>query len=115
MGDEWLEGGFFLVQNVDLDHGGQRIKGIEIIGHEKGFGATEPSKDLTSRFFDNAGCPAEDGDAEAERVTSDRRATGASHRRERPSTEYPAGSRLATGPWGRQPFPWSGSPDNPSR
>jgi hypothetical protein len=51
---EWMEGGFFLVQRVDLEQYGQRIKGIEIIGHERPFGA-EPSEDTKSRFYDNMG------------------------------------------------------------
>ncbi|HEY9421961.1 MAG TPA: hypothetical protein VIW92_11150 [Thermoanaerobaculia bacterium] len=45
---EWMEGGFFLVQRVDLVQYGQRIKGIEVIGHERQFGA-EPSEDIKSR------------------------------------------------------------------
>lgn len=51
---EWMEGGFFLIQHVDLEHDGQRIKGIEIIGHERLFGA-EPSEDIKSRFYSNTG------------------------------------------------------------
>jgi hypothetical protein len=51
---EWMEGGFFLIQRVDLEQHGQRIKGIEIIGHERQFGA-EPSEDIKSRFYDNVG------------------------------------------------------------
>lgn len=51
---EWMEGGFFLMQHVDLDHDGQKIKGIEIIGHERTFGA-EPSDDIKSRFYDTMG------------------------------------------------------------
>ncbi len=51
---EWMEGGFFLIQHVDLEQFGQRIKGIEIIGHEKPFGS-EPSEDIKSRFYDNMG------------------------------------------------------------
>jgi len=51
---EWMEGGFFLLQDVDLEQDGQRIKGIEIIGHERPFGA-EPSQDITSRFYDSMG------------------------------------------------------------
>ena len=35
---EWIEGGFFLIQRVDLEQYGQRIKGLEIIGHERPFG-----------------------------------------------------------------------------
>jgi hypothetical protein len=49
-----MEGGFFLVQRVDLEQYGQRVKGIEIIGHERPFGA-EPSQDIKSRFYDNTG------------------------------------------------------------
>jgi hypothetical protein len=51
---DWLEGGFFLLQHVDLEQYGQRIKGIEVIGHERPFGA-EPAEDITSRFYDNTG------------------------------------------------------------
>ena len=51
---EWREGGFFLLQHVDLEQDGQRIEGIEIIGHEQPFGA-EPSADIRSRFYDNHG------------------------------------------------------------
>ena len=46
---EWMEGGFFLIQRVDLEQHGQRIKGLEIIGHEKPFGS-EPSEEIKSRF-----------------------------------------------------------------
>jgi hypothetical protein len=51
---EWMEGGFFLIQHVDLEQHGQRIKGVEIIGHERPFGS-EPSKDIKSRFYSNTG------------------------------------------------------------
>jgi hypothetical protein len=47
---EWMKSGFFLIQHVDLEQYGQRIKGIEIIGHERGFGA-DPSEDIKSRFY----------------------------------------------------------------
>jgi hypothetical protein len=50
-----MEGGFFLMQHVDLVQGGQKIKGIEIIGYEREFGATEPSENIKSRWFDNIG------------------------------------------------------------
>ena len=49
---EWMEGGFFLIQRVDLGRPEHRIKGIEIIGHERPFGA-EPSEDIKSRFYSN--------------------------------------------------------------
>lgn len=51
---EWLEGGFFLVQRVDLKQYGQRVKGLEVIGHLRPFGE-EPSEDIKSRFYDSMG------------------------------------------------------------
>jgi hypothetical protein len=51
---EWMEGGFFLLQHVELEQDGQQTKGIEIIGHERQFGA-EPSADIKSRYYDNQG------------------------------------------------------------
>src|SRR5215204_6406605 len=51
---EWMEGGFFLIQRVDLEQYGQRIKGIEIIGHERPFGA-DPGEEIKSRFYSNTG------------------------------------------------------------
>jgi hypothetical protein len=47
---EWMEGGFFLVQHVDLEHDGHKIKGMEIIGHLQRFGE-EPSREIKSRFY----------------------------------------------------------------
>lgn len=47
---EWTEGEFFLVQQLELDHGGRMIKGIEIIGHLQGLGE-EPGKDIRSRVY----------------------------------------------------------------
>ncbi|MGP3913327.1 hypothetical protein [Nonomuraea sp. 10N515B] len=51
---EWMEGGFFLFQHVDLVHEGRQIKGLEVIGHERLFGA-EPSEEIKSRFYDSTG------------------------------------------------------------
>ena len=51
---EWLDGGFFLTQRVDLDHGGHRVRGLEVIGRERGFGA-EPSEEIKSRFYGSEG------------------------------------------------------------
>jgi hypothetical protein len=50
----WLEGGFFLLQQIDLFHQGHRIQAIEVIGHAHPFGE-EPSAAITSRIYDNAG------------------------------------------------------------
>jgi hypothetical protein len=52
---EWLDGGFFLIQRVDLDQNGHRTRGIEVIGHERPFGVTEPSEDIKSRFYSDTG------------------------------------------------------------
>ncbi len=51
---EWMEGGFFLIQRVDLEQYGQKIKGIEIIGHLQPFGEA-PSADIKSRYYDTMG------------------------------------------------------------
>lgn len=50
----WMDGGFFLIQDVELSQFGQDIKGIEIIGHLHMFGE-EPSKDIHSRYYDSTG------------------------------------------------------------
>ncbi len=47
---EWMEGGFFLIQRVDLESDGRKIKGVEIIGHLQLFGE-EPGEDIKSRFY----------------------------------------------------------------
>jgi uncharacterized protein YndB with AHSA1/START domain len=58
---EWMEGGYFLIQYFDFIHEGRKVKGIEVIGYERGWEAmmnpeTDTSdQDLTSRLFDNAG------------------------------------------------------------
>jgi hypothetical protein len=43
---EWAEGGFFLLQHVEL--GG--TKGLEVIGHEQRYGES-PSADIKSRYY----------------------------------------------------------------
>ena len=48
---EWMEGGFFLIQHIDL---GPEAKGMEVIGHERPLGA-EPSTDIKSRFYSGSG------------------------------------------------------------
>jgi hypothetical protein len=50
----WMEGGFFLIQHVDMDHDGRQLRGMEIIGHNRPF-AAEPSADIMSRFHDSEG------------------------------------------------------------
>lgn len=50
----WMEGRFFLKQEIDLNHDGHRINGLEIIGHEMPFGG-EPSEDVKSRYYGSMG------------------------------------------------------------
>lgn len=50
----WMEGGFFLLQHLDMEHAGHRIKGLEVIGQLRPFGA-EPSADIMSRFYSSTG------------------------------------------------------------
>lgn len=47
---EWMEGGFFLLQHVEL--GGNT--GLEIIGHERRFGEA-PSPEVKSRYYGSEG------------------------------------------------------------
>ncbi len=51
---EWMDGGFFLLQHVQLDQDGYTTNGIEIIGHLQPFGE-ELSPDIHSRYYDNMG------------------------------------------------------------
>jgi hypothetical protein len=51
---EWMEGGFFLMQHVDLDHGGHKVRGLEIIGQLRPFGG-EPGEDICSRYYGSEG------------------------------------------------------------
>lgn len=52
---EWMEGGFFLIQHVDLTLYGQTNRGMEVIGREKVFGAEAPSAEIKSRFYSTRG------------------------------------------------------------
>ena len=44
---EWMEGGFYLVQHVDMVHGGRPVRGVEYIGYDPEAGT------LRSYFFGN--------------------------------------------------------------
>ena len=44
----WMDGGFFLIQHVNITLFGHRVNGIEIIGHLQPFGE-QPSADIRSR------------------------------------------------------------------
>ena len=50
----WMEGGFFLMQEFEIELYGHRVKGVEIIGHLQPFGE-EPSAEIKSRIYDNDG------------------------------------------------------------
>lgn len=49
-----MEGGFFLVQRVDMRLFGHEVKAIEIIGHLQPFGEP-PSSEIRSRAYDSQG------------------------------------------------------------
>lgn len=51
---EWMHGGFFLLQHVDLAHDGNRQTGLEVIGHLHPF-MGEPSEHLHSRYYGSDG------------------------------------------------------------
>lgn len=51
---EWMEGGHFLLQHVDMTLHGHAVKGLEVIGHLRPFGE-ELSPDIRSRFYDTEG------------------------------------------------------------
>jgi hypothetical protein len=51
---EWMEGGHFLLQHVDLTQDGQRNVGIEVIGRLRPF-MGEPTADIKSRFYGSNG------------------------------------------------------------
>ena len=46
---EWMEGGFYLVQHVDIDYVGRKIKGVEYVGYD------DSNDTLRSHFFSNTG------------------------------------------------------------
>ena len=51
---EWMDGEHFLLQRVELEQFGQPIHGLEIIGHNRDFGA-DPDEEIRSCFYDNTG------------------------------------------------------------
>ncbi|MFC7403782.1 hypothetical protein [Georgenia alba] len=51
---EWMEGGYFLIQRVELEQFGQPITGFEVIGNLRPFGEA-PSEHVHSRFYDSQG------------------------------------------------------------
>ncbi len=51
---ELMEGGFFLIQHFNITVFGNSVKGVEVIGHLKPFGA-EPDSVIRSRAYDSLG------------------------------------------------------------
>ena len=47
---ERMEGGFFLLQHVELEYGGRKIKGMEVIGRLQ-FPGEKPTPEIHSRFY----------------------------------------------------------------
>src|SRR5919199_6932171 len=58
---EWMEGGFYLIENVDIDYIGYDIRGSEFIGYD------ESNNIIKSYFFGNTG-PGPGGGLAPERV-----------------------------------------------
>ena len=46
---EWLDGGYYLVQRVDVDYAGERTTGVEYVGYDG------ESDNLKSSFYSNQG------------------------------------------------------------
>jgi hypothetical protein len=46
---EWMEGGFYLVQHVEVDYAGRKVNGVEYVGYD------EATNSLRSYFFSNEG------------------------------------------------------------
>jgi hypothetical protein len=46
---EWMEGGFYLIQHVDVDYADRKVNGIEYVGYD------DRSDKLRSYFFSNEG------------------------------------------------------------
>ena len=51
---EWMPGGYFLLQHVDLTQAGSHVQGLEVIGHRQPLGE-EPGPDIVSRFYGSDG------------------------------------------------------------
>lgn len=51
---EWMSGGFFLLQQVELGHDGHVETGLEVIGHLHPF-MGEPSEHVRSRYYGSGG------------------------------------------------------------
>jgi hypothetical protein len=49
---EWMDGGFFMA--FHHEEFGRNIKGTMIIGYERGWGETEPSKELIGHWFESS-------------------------------------------------------------
>jgi hypothetical protein len=47
---EQMEGGFFLMQHIELEYGGRKIKGVEVIGHLQ-FPGEKSTPEIRSRFY----------------------------------------------------------------
>jgi hypothetical protein len=50
---EWMND-YFLLQRIELDHDGNRVSGLEVIGHLRPF-MGEPSDDVMSRYYGSDG------------------------------------------------------------
>lgn len=51
---EWMAGGFFLLQHVDMQLFGSEVTALEVIGHLQPFGE-QPTPEIRSRAYDTQG------------------------------------------------------------
>ena len=51
---EWMPGGHFLLQQVDMMQDGHHVQGLEVIGHLRPLGEG-PGPDIVSRFYGSEG------------------------------------------------------------
>ena len=51
----WADGGFFLLQESELEHEGDRHRSLEVIGRERPFGAEESSAEIKARTYTDTG------------------------------------------------------------
>jgi hypothetical protein len=52
---EWMEGGPFLLLHVDVDRGGRRVRGLEVIGRHPDEAAGAMDEGIPSHFYDSNG------------------------------------------------------------
>lgn len=100
---EWMEGGFFLLQHVDMHLFGSDVKALEVIGHLQPFGEP-PSPEARSRAYDTRGNTLD----YVYEIDGDTLLSGAASPDPRPTTRAPLSTRTRTS--GSGPSPAAATP-----